>query len=106
MINNALEQVKLADELGYDYVWSTEHHFLEEYSHSSAPEMFLTACAMVTKRIRLGHGIVVCVPEYSSPIRIAERTAMLDIPPAAGSTLAPAARPPGPSWRAWAPTST
>jgi alkanesulfonate monooxygenase SsuD/methylene tetrahydromethanopterin reductase-like flavin-dependent oxidoreductase (luciferase family) len=79
VINNALEQVKLADELGFDYVWSTEHHFLEEYSHSSAPEMFLTACAMVTKRIRLGHGIVVCVPEYSSPIRIAERTAMLDI---------------------------
>ena len=79
VINNALEQVKLADELGYDYVWSTEHHFLEEYSHSSSPELFLTACAMVTKRIRLGHGIVVCVPEYSSPIRIAERTAMLDI---------------------------
>ena len=78
-INNALEQVKLADELGFDYAWSTEHHFLEEYSHSSCPEMFLTACAMVTKRIRLGHGIVVCVPQYSSPIRIAERTAMLDI---------------------------
>ena len=79
VINNALEQVKLADELGFDYAWSTEHHFLEEYSHSSCPEMFLTACAMVTKRIRLGHGIVVCVPQYSSPIRIAERTAMLDI---------------------------
>ena len=78
-INNALEQVKLADELGFDYAWSTEHHFLEEYSHSSCPEMFLTACAMITKRIRLGHGIVVCVPQYSSPIRIAERTAMLDI---------------------------
>lgn len=79
VINNALEQVKLADELGFDYAWSTEHHFLEEYSHSSCPEMFLTACAMVTRRIRLGHGIVVCVPQYSSPIRIAERTAMLDI---------------------------
>lgn len=79
VINNALEQVKLADELGFDYAWSTEHHFLEEYSHSSCPEMFLTACAMVTQRIRLGHGIVVCVPQYSSPIRIAERGAMLDI---------------------------
>ncbi len=79
VISNALEQVKLADELGFHYAWSTEHHFLEEYSHSSAPEIFLTACAMVTRRIRLGHGIVVCVPQYSSPIRIAERTAMLDI---------------------------
>ncbi len=77
--DRALEQVKLADELGYDYVWAVEHHFLEEYSHCSSPELFLTACAMVTRRIRVGHGIVVCVPQYSSPIRIAERTATLDI---------------------------
>ena len=77
--DRALEQVKLADELGYDYVWAVEHHFLEEYSHCTSPELILTACAMVTKRIRVGHGIVVCVPQYSSPIRIAERTATLDI---------------------------
>ena len=77
--DRALEQVKLADELGFEYVWAVEHHFLEEYAHCSSPELFLTACAMVTKTIRLGHGIVVCVPEYSSPIRIAERTATLDI---------------------------
>lgn len=79
VINNALEQARLADELGFDYAWSTEHHFLEEYSHSSAPEVFLSAVAMTTQRIRIGHGIVVCVPEYSSPVRIAERCAMLDI---------------------------
>ena len=70
---NALEQVRLADELGFDYVWAVEHHFLEEYSHSSAPDLFLTACAMQTKRIRVGHGVVACVPQYQSPIRIAER---------------------------------
>ncbi len=39
--NNCLEQVKLADELGFDHVWAVEHHFLEEYSHCSAPELFL-----------------------------------------------------------------
>ena len=66
--NNCLEQVKLADELGFDHVWAVEHHFLEEYSHCSAPELFLTACAVLTKRIQVGHGIVVCVPEYSSPM--------------------------------------
>src|ERR671937_3012985 len=77
--NNALEQVKLADELGFDYVWAVEHHFLEEYSHCPAPELFLTAAAMITKRIRVGHGIVVCVPEFNHPIKIAERTAVLDI---------------------------
>jgi alkanesulfonate monooxygenase SsuD/methylene tetrahydromethanopterin reductase-like flavin-dependent oxidoreductase (luciferase family) len=77
--NNALEQVRLADELGFEQVWAVEHHFLEEYSHCSAPELFLTACAMVTKKIRVGHGIVVCVPEINHPIKIAERTAVLDI---------------------------
>ncbi len=76
---NALEQVRLADELGFDYVWAVEHHFLEEYSHCSAPDLFLTACAMHTSRIRVGHGIVACVPQYQSPIRVAERAAVLDI---------------------------
>lgn len=74
-----LEQVRLADELGFDQVWAVEHHFLEEYSHCSAPEIFLTACAMQTKRIRIGHGISVCVPEINHPVRTAERAAVLDI---------------------------
>jgi alkanesulfonate monooxygenase SsuD/methylene tetrahydromethanopterin reductase-like flavin-dependent oxidoreductase (luciferase family) len=76
---NALEQVRLADELGFEQVWAVEHHFLEEYSHCSAPELFLTACAMQTKNIRVGHGIVICVPQFNHPIRIAERAAVLDI---------------------------
>ena len=77
--DRCLEQVKLADELGFESVFAVEHHFLEEYSHCPAPELFLTACAMITKRIRVGHGIVVCVPEFNHPIKIAERTAVLDI---------------------------
>ncbi len=76
---DSLEQVRLAEELGFDQVWVVEHHFLEEYSHSSAPDLFLTACAMQTERIRLCHGVVVCVPEINNPIRIAERSAVLDI---------------------------
>ncbi len=77
--DNCLEQVRLADELGFDQVWAVEHHFLEEYSHCSAPEIFLTACAMQTKRIHVGHGIAVCVPQFNHPIRLAERAAVLDI---------------------------
>jgi alkanesulfonate monooxygenase SsuD/methylene tetrahydromethanopterin reductase-like flavin-dependent oxidoreductase (luciferase family) len=77
--DNCLEQVKLADELGFDQVWAVEHHFLEEYSHCSAPELFLTACAMITKNIRVGRGIVVCVPEFTHPIKIAEQAGVLDI---------------------------
>ena len=76
---NALEQARLADELGFDTVWAVEHHFLEEYSHCSAPELFLTAVAVQTERIRVGHGAVVCVPQMNHPIRVAERAAVLDI---------------------------
>jgi len=79
VVENALEQARLADELGFTTVWAVEHHFLEEYSHSSAPELFLTAVAMQTSRIRVGHGAVVCVPEINHPIRVAERAAFLDI---------------------------
>jgi len=79
VFENALEQARVADELGFDALWVVEHHFLEEYSHCSAPEVFLTACAMRTKRIRLGHGAVVCVPQMNHPVRVAERAATLDI---------------------------
>ena len=58
LLKDALDQVELADKLGIDYVWEVEHHFLEEYSHSSAPEVFLAACSQRTQNIRLGHGIV------------------------------------------------
>ena len=46
LLRDALEQVELADRLGFDYAWCVEHHFLEEYSHCSAPEVFLAAAAV------------------------------------------------------------
>jgi len=79
LFQEALEQVELADRLGIDYVWVQEHHFLEEYCHSSAPEVFLAACSQRTKNIRLGHGIVVMSPNINHPVRIAERLSTLDI---------------------------
>ena len=79
MLRNALEQVELADRLGIDAVWEVEHHFLEEYSHSSAPEVFLAAASQRTRRIRLGHGIVQLPPRFNHPARIAERIATLDL---------------------------
>ena len=77
--DNCLEQAIVADEAGFDYCWAVEHHFLEEYSHCSAPEVFLTAVAMKTQRIRIGQGIAVCVPEFNHPVRLAERAAVMDI---------------------------
>ena len=79
LLRNALEQVELADRLGFDYLWEVEHHFLEEYSHSSAPEVFLAAASQRTRRIRLGHGIVQLPPGYNHPARVAERIATLDL---------------------------
>lgn len=75
----AIAQVELSDRLGFDYAWATEHHFLEEYAHSSAPEVFLAACSQRTKNIRLGHGIVHMSPWVNHPARIAERIATLDL---------------------------
>ena len=79
LYQQALDQIELADRLGIDYVWEVEHHFLEEYSHSSAPEVFLAACSQRTKRIRLGHGITLMPPNYNHPARVAERIATLDL---------------------------
>jgi alkanesulfonate monooxygenase SsuD/methylene tetrahydromethanopterin reductase-like flavin-dependent oxidoreductase (luciferase family) len=79
LIQDALDQVELADQVGFDYVWEVEHHFLEEYSHSSAPEVFLAAASQRTKDIRLGHGIVQTAPGYNHPARTAERVATLDL---------------------------
>jgi alkanesulfonate monooxygenase SsuD/methylene tetrahydromethanopterin reductase-like flavin-dependent oxidoreductase (luciferase family) len=79
LLTEALEQIELADRVGFDYVWEVEHHFLEEYSHSSAPEVFLAAASQRTERIRLGHGIVQLPPAVNHPARIVERAATLDL---------------------------
>src|SRR5438128_1336262 len=79
LYHQALDQIELADRLGIDYVWEVEHHFLDEYSHSSAPEVFLAACSQRTSRIRLGHGIIPLPMPFNHPARVAERVATLDL---------------------------
>lgn len=79
LFQNALDQVELSDRMGYDYIWATEHHFLEEYAHSSAPEVFLGACSQRTKTARIGHGIVHMPPGINHPARVAERIGTLDL---------------------------
>jgi alkanesulfonate monooxygenase SsuD/methylene tetrahydromethanopterin reductase-like flavin-dependent oxidoreductase (luciferase family) len=79
LLRDALEQIELADRVGIDFVWEVEHHFLEEYSHSSAPEVFLGAVSQRTRRIRLGHGIVQLPQGFNHTARVAERAATLDL---------------------------
>ncbi len=79
LFNDALDQLVLADRIGIDYAWAVEHHFLEEYSHCSSPEVFLAAAAGRTKNIRLGHGIRQVISKYNHPARTAEGLATLDL---------------------------
>src|SRR5271155_5169588 len=76
---NGLEQLEVADRIGIDYLWQVEHHFLEEYSHSSASESFLAAASQRTKRIHLGSGVTLLPPPINHPARVAERVGALDL---------------------------
>ncbi|MBU3688378.1 MAG: LuxA [Acidimicrobiales bacterium mtb01] len=77
LYEQCLEQIEIADRAGYDYVWAVEHHFLEEYSHCSAPEVFLGAASQRTSRIRLGHGVIQLPTNH--PVRVAEKVSTLDL---------------------------
>ena len=75
----AIDQIVLAESRGFSHCWCVEHHMLPEWSHSSAPEVFLAALSQRTSRIRLGHGIALLPKNFNHPIRVAERAAALDI---------------------------
>ena len=73
----ALEQIVLAEEMGFEYVWVVEHHFLTEFAHCCSPEVFLGGLSQRTSKIRLGHGVVLLPVNH--PVRVAEYVASLDI---------------------------
>ena len=77
MLRELSEQIRLGDELGYDSVSFTEHHFhIEGFELSNNPVLLDLYFAMQTKRIRVGQlGIVL---PAANPIRVAEDIAMLD----------------------------
>ncbi|MEU7814035.1 LLM class flavin-dependent oxidoreductase [Pseudonocardia sp. NPDC049154] len=77
-IAETLDQIEFADQFGFHAVWFVEHHFLEEYAHSSAPEILLSGVSQRTRNIRLGHGIVNLLPPINHPLRVAERIGTLD----------------------------
>jgi alkanesulfonate monooxygenase SsuD/methylene tetrahydromethanopterin reductase-like flavin-dependent oxidoreductase (luciferase family) len=79
LYRETIAQVERADQAGFTHVWAVEHHFRENFSHNSAPEIWLTAVAQRTERIRIGHGVVQTLPQFNHPIRVAERAAALDL---------------------------
>src|SRR3954462_6153728 len=78
VILDELALVQAADKAGFKYVWASEHHFLDEYSHLSANDVVLGYLAHATERIHLGSGIFNPLPQVNHPAKLAERVAMLD----------------------------
>ena len=76
VLEETIEQCVLADEMGFDYLWFVEHHFLTGFSMSPCPEVIYGALSQRTKNIRLGFGVVIL--PYHHPVRVAERVAMVD----------------------------
>jgi alkanesulfonate monooxygenase SsuD/methylene tetrahydromethanopterin reductase-like flavin-dependent oxidoreductase (luciferase family) len=76
---DAIEQARLADQLGYGCWWTVEHHGATEFSYSSVPELVLTVLARETERIHLGHSGVLAPFRINHPIRVAERAAFTDV---------------------------
>jgi alkanesulfonate monooxygenase SsuD/methylene tetrahydromethanopterin reductase-like flavin-dependent oxidoreductase (luciferase family) len=76
---HTIEQAVAGEEHGWDAFWTVEHHFLEEYSHCSNPEVLYGAIAAKTERIRLGYGVRLMPKPYNHPVRTAESVAVLDL---------------------------
>ncbi|HEY3670945.1 MAG TPA: LLM class flavin-dependent oxidoreductase [Acidimicrobiia bacterium] len=74
-----LDQVKLADTLGFHIAWFVEHHFREGRSHCPAPEVVIGALTQATENIRLGFGVTLLPYGFTHPTRVAEKVATADI---------------------------
>ena len=79
VFHEVVEQVQLAEQVGFDTFWTVEHHFLDEFSHCSAPEVLYGYIAAKTSKIRIGHGVRLLPAPYNHPARVAEMGATLDI---------------------------
>ncbi|OLD75964.1 MAG: hypothetical protein AUG87_10835 [Candidatus Rokubacteria bacterium 13_1_20CM_4_70_14] len=71
-----IEQMAWTEELGFDSLWLTEHHFIE-YGLSVSPTVLAAAAAMRTRRVRIG--LAAAILPFHDPIRLAEELAMVDI---------------------------
>ncbi len=76
---NVIEQAVFGEKMGWHAFWTVEHHFLEEFSHCSNPEILYGAIAAQTERIRIGYGVRLAPKPYNHPVRSAESSAVLDL---------------------------
>ena len=76
IIHRELEQVEWTEELGFDEVWFTEHHFID-YGLSVDPSSLAAAAASRTRRVRIG--LAAAILPFHHPLRLAEQMALVDI---------------------------
>jgi alkanesulfonate monooxygenase SsuD/methylene tetrahydromethanopterin reductase-like flavin-dependent oxidoreductase (luciferase family) len=76
---NTLDAAVLGDRLGFHSFWTVEHHFLDEFSHCSAPGVLYGAVAARTRNLRIGHGVRLLPFPYNHPVRAAEAAAVVDL---------------------------
>ncbi|NQZ95776.1 MAG: LLM class flavin-dependent oxidoreductase [Myxococcales bacterium] len=77
-LKNTIEQAVFGEEMGFHSFWTVEHHFLDEFSHCSNPEILYGAIAARTTTLRIGYGVRLTPKPYNHPIRTAESIATLD----------------------------
>jgi alkanesulfonate monooxygenase SsuD/methylene tetrahydromethanopterin reductase-like flavin-dependent oxidoreductase (luciferase family) len=77
--DEGIEEIQLADKLGFQTVWCVEHHFRDGRSACPSNEVVLGGLALSTQNIRLGFGVVLMPPGFQHPARVAEKVATVDI---------------------------
>lgn len=76
---DTIEQAVFGEAMGFHSFWTVEHHFLEEFSHCSNPEVLYGAIAARTEKLRIGYGVRLQPKPYNHPVRSAESAAVLDL---------------------------
>jgi alkanesulfonate monooxygenase SsuD/methylene tetrahydromethanopterin reductase-like flavin-dependent oxidoreductase (luciferase family) len=76
VVHRELEQMEWTEELGYDQIWLTEHHFID-YGLSVDPAALASAAASRTSRVRIG--LAAAILPFHHPLRLAEQLALVDV---------------------------
>src|SRR6266704_1539951 len=76
VVHRELEQMQWTEELGFDQIWLTEHHFID-YGLAVDPAALAATAAALTQRVRIG--LAAAILPFHHPLRLAEQLALIDI---------------------------